>query len=401
MGKIKEINEPYYRNNQRVKMTKGYTGTTKFDIPVYTADMFDYIGYFYKANRNAPKYDEKDKDYQYLYKRFGKASKYDCIFYLNQAKLYYQASKNGPFEVSMLSSYYCMLNLAKSLLSYRSNCVNEFVRDFQRHGINEGFTNAGDDFENIFIQYDIPDVDAQGHKSSNFGGVFTMLAKSLDSDFETKWQHDNLGKSIKTLLYNLPFVQSSYMNTYASSQNKIKELFVPLAAGASPYYFVSTGTKLLLKGEIDVGYLAAEGGKLSDDIKKTLSGEFDYDADGSFRSLNTAPKNNDDSINKKLKEFNAELRKNFVYIGGNHPVWFIKRTGLKNKDVLNISTITINMAVMHRLSEIARYKPEQLQHLMDSKESWLFREYMTAALDQFVDEMASEITGKDVMLAPW
>lgn len=82
-------------------------------------------------------------------------------------------------------------------------------------------------------------------------------------------------------------------------------------------------------------------------------------------------------------------------------MWYIKRTRVNNDDVLNISTITINMAVMHRLSEIARYKPEQLDRLMNGNENWLLHEYMQAALDQFVDEMASEITGREVLFSQW
>lgn len=60
-----------------------------------------------------------------------------------------------------------------------------------------------------------------------------------------------------------------------------------------------------------------------------------------------------------------------------------------------------SMAVMHRLSEIARYKPEQLDRLMNGNENWLLHEYMQAALDQFVDEMASEITGREVLFSQW
>lgn len=60
-----------------------------------------------------------------------------------------------------------------------------------------------------------------------------------------------------------------------------------------------------------------------------------------------------------------------------------------------------SMAVMHRLSEIARYKPEQLDRLVNGNENWLLHEYMQAALDQFVDEMASEITGREVLFSQW
>ena len=49
------------------------------------------------------------------------------------------------------------------------------------------------------------------------------------------------------------------------------------------------------------------------------------------------------------------------------------------------------------ISEIVRYKPEQLAHLMDSKENWLIHEFISLALDQFIDEIAAEITGHDIM----
>ena len=55
------------------------------------------------------------------------------------------------------------------------------------------------------------------------------------------------------------------------------------------------------------------------------------------------------------------------------------------------------MAVMHRLSEIARYKPEQLGRLMESKENWLIHEFITLSLDQFIDELAAQITGQEIM----
>lgn len=78
----------------------------------------------------------------------------------------------------------------------------------------------------------------------------------------------------------------------------------------------------------------------------------------------------------------------------------MKRTELQNAqgpEVINLSDLTINMAAMHRVSEIARYKPEQLNRLMKSKENWLLHEFIAQALDQFIDELAAEITKQDIM----
>jgi len=393
---MSRINEPYYLNNQLVQMTKGYTSPISGDRPVLSSDMFDYIGHFYDAHHSALKYRDDTKTSE----KYGDASQYDCKFYLNQAKMYFQAAQNEPFEVSMLSSYYCMLNLAKSYLAYKSEFVDDFVNDFNKHGIKEDHDSAGKDFDTIMIRYDVPHTKRNGEMTSNFGGVFPMLAKALDSDFDTVWNSET-GKSLRTLLYNLPFVQSAYMNTYGSCKNRIEELFVPLADGTAPYYFRPCKSSLKLRADIDEGYLKAEGGKLSDAVTSAINTKLVFVGEGHFESVDSAKRNSNDSISTELKEMNATLRKNFAYVGGTHPMWYIKRTQIASDEVLNISTITINMAIMHRLSEIARYKPEQLHRLMNDKENWLLHEYMNSALNQFVDEMASEITGNDVKLSNW
>ena len=55
--------------------------------------------------------------------------------------------------------------------------------------------------------------------------------------------------------------------------------------------------------------------------------------------------------------------------------------------------------IVDRVSKIARYKPEQLNRLMKSKENWLLHEFIAQALDQFIDELAAEITKQDIMNA--
>ena len=100
---------------------------------------------------------------------------------------------------------------------------------------------------------------------------------------------------------------------------------------------------------------------------------------------------------KKEKFFECQR-----YIRGSKRLWYLKRTELQNAqgpEVINLSDLTINMAAMHRVSEIARYKPEQLNRLMKSKENWLLHEFIAQALDQFIGELAAEITKQDIMNA--
>lgn len=62
-----------------------------------------------------------------------------------------------------------------------------------------------------------------------------------------------------------------------------------------------------------------------------------------------------------------------------------------------MNDMLITMAAMHRISEIVRYKPEQMGNIMKSKENWLIHEFLTLSLDQFIDEIAAEITGQEIM----
>ncbi len=78
-------------------------------------------------------------------------------------------------------------------------------------------------------------------------------------------------------------------------------------------------------------------------------------------------------------------------------MWYLKRVKLADSKVINLCDMTLIMVAMHRISEIARYKPEQLSRLMKSKENWLLHEFMSQALDQFIDELAAEITKQDIM----
>ena len=115
-----------------------------------------------------------------------------------------------------------------------------------------------------------------------------------------------------------------------------------------------------------------------------------------IQSVNGA-KRNQDSLSSEFKNENDELRREFQYIRSSKKLWYLKRTALNHPEVMNLNSMLIIMAAMHRVSEIVRYKPEQMAHLLNSKENWLLHEFLTLALDQFIDELAAEITGQDIM----
>jgi len=51
---------------------------------------------------------------------------------------------------------------------------------------------------------------------------------------------------------------------------------------------------------------------------------------------------------------------------------------------------------MHRFSELARYNPLRLKLLLDSQQNWLISEFIGSAPLQFLDEIATEITGQQL-----
>ena len=133
-------------------------------------------------------------------------------------------------------------------------------------------------------------------------------------------------------------------------------------------------------------------------VSTSVADAFDIDSSRKFTLISKhGARRNSDSISKELKDLNKELRRKFQYIKSTKRLWYLKQTGLASLDVLNVNSMLISMAVMHRFSEIVRYKPEQLARLMQSEENWLIHEFLTLALDQFIDEIAAEITGQEIM----
>jgi hypothetical protein len=87
------------------------------------------------------------------------------------------------------------------------------------------------------------------------------------------------------------------------------------------------------------------------------------------------------------------MRKHLFYIRGQPPTWYLRRR-LNNSDVIDRSTISMTFFAMHRLSELARYDPLKLERLLGTQANWLLTEFIGSAPIQFLDEIATEITGQ-------
>ena len=78
-------------------------------------------------------------------------------------------------------------------------------------------------------------------------------------------------------------------------------------------------------------------------------------------------------------------------------MWYLRKVVVDEIDIPEMNTMSVIMAIFHRLSEIVRYKPEQMVKLLSDKESWLIHEFVNLGLDQFIDEIACEITGHEII----
>ena len=328
-------------------MSKAYTKQDFAKPTVLTDDVFPYVTFFYASHGKAMKFVNQTNSAKY-----GNANQFGYEFYWKQAEIFYNATKTLPFEASPVAAYYCMLNAAKSYLAFTSTSADDFVEEFITHGIREDKTNTGVD--------------------------------------------------LKSLLYNLAFVHRAYSMTYTTRSKKVDELFLPLNAGDMPKYYKGNDGKAYLRVDLEREYFAANAQTIPTQVMATIDPDLKLHKNPGFCLISKdGARYNATSISGELRNLNEKYRKDFSYIRGAKRLWYLKRTNyqsLQGPEIINLSDMTINMAAMHRISEIARYKPEQLSRLMKSKENWLLHEFISQSLDQFIDELAAEITKQDIMI---
>jgi hypothetical protein len=118
----------------------------------------------------------------------------------NQARSYYLASRNLPAQSSPLTSYFCFLNAAKSLLTVKGVDFSDY------HGVSG--------------QFDPISKRALSNEKIAFkgGGILPALSRFLQEE-ETTDEH-----TLKDVLSNLPFIHRAFRYTFRS----YPELFIPL-----------------------------------------------------------------------------------------------------------------------------------------------------------------------------
>ncbi len=309
---------------------------------VLVADTWDYVAMWLRRGRNR-----------------------DALFYWDQARNFSEATRSLPKTSSPLTAYYSFLNAAKTLLTVKKQTFAEV------HGVSGSTQGRRTSLANEIVTF-------QG------GGVLAALCRYLGETARGEQY------SVRDLLYNLPYVHRAFSLTYAAS----RELFLPVAeprfvrkSGSSEAWFCANINDPKYRDARTLRILAAgyerDTGETQGFVLRRRR-RFEWKAGrGQFQG------NLD-----RLTTYHRRVRRDLFYIHSPMRLWYLKRRhGLHG--MIERSSMTISFAVMHRLSELARYEPMRLARHFEARHNWLLAEFIASAPNQFFDEISSEITGED------
>lgn len=305
-------------------------------------------------------------DYVHLWLQ--RRRKKEALFYWDQACHFYDATRNLPNTSAPLTAYYCFLNAAKALLSYKEITVAE------EHGVAGRSTGTKASLTNEIVCF---------KRGGVLGGLCRYLGETTNDD----------EYSLKDILYNLPFIHRAYTLTFSSQG----ELFFPISDplfvamyGSNEAWFCAEITDYRYKNEHFVNKLPTGFEK-----DRGITEKFIIRRKQRFK-WRRGPKERSGSL-QRLTNYHKRLRAHLFYIHGPTRLWYIKR-GEGPEGMIARASLTLSFAAMHRLSELARYNPMLLGRHLESQHNWLLSEFIATAKYQFIDEISSEITGQEFMV---
>ena len=282
-----------------------------------------------------------------------------------QARRFSEAAKAMPIEAAPLALYYAFLNATKALLVVHGTS----------HGNNHGVT--GDRPENAKASL------ANEKVTFKSGGVLPGLCSYL-GDSASSQEYD-----LKSLLWNLPFAHRAFKHTFTSAQ----EIFIPIEQAC---YVTRDGTsEAWFQAEVSPRY---SDKRILRHIPKSFE-HFEVDGQTFVRRAKRfkwyrgrASKAEKDRAIVRLRNYHSTTRRVIVPITGNRDLWYLKKS-VSSNTLRERHELAITFAAMHRLSELARYDPEGFDRHLCGNANWLLTEFIEHAADQFIDQIASEITG--------
>lgn len=296
--------------------------------------------------------------------------------YWNQARNFFEAAKDLPTESAPLPLYYAFLNATKTLLEAKNISYSPY------HGV-QGFDMRT--APNARIRLDNEGLRIKG------GGILPALIAYF-GEAETRRDY-NLGE----VLSNLAFIHRAYSVSYSANELFLS-IFNPryVRAGIGQARFEADLPSEHCHGQtvrtFPPGFQLRE---LTDEEWDETTFESGYVIETVDTFAWSGARRPTPADVTSLGHFHRDLRLNINYISGDRPNWYLKRC-LAGFNRLERNNLTLMFMAMHRFSEIARYKPVELDRLLNSSKNWLIYEFIEVARNQFIDEIAAEITGFEI-----
>lgn len=292
----------------------------------------------------------------------------EALFYWDQARNFYEATKTLSSISKPLTIYYCFLNASKALLTYKNKGFN------LKHGVSGKRIDG-----KIKLQNEIISLKPQG------------VLSSLAEYFKCNIRANEPEMDLKKIFYNLPYIHRAFHLTFS----QYGELFIPIL---NPRFVFDKGR--------NKGWFECELEKEHSN-KNKINCLIGFGIDNHYQNVHnviirrnktftwelTRSVPNDASI-KSFENYYYNMRSKLQYIFSPNDLWYIKRTDLKN-NLIDKNTCVLILAGMHRLSELSRYEPQTLVKHLESEHSWLLNEFINKSMKQFIDNISSEITGND------
>lgn len=270
-----------------------------------------------------------------------------------------------------LTTYYCFLNCVKALLIVKKRKFTD------RHGVGGDWDpESKRTLSNEII------------KIQNSGIVSSLSEYLGESGSVNEF-------SLQGALGNIVYIHRAFRHTYPSK----RDIFIPIKnlvyrKHPKDNYFWFTA-------EITGRYASTQ-------TLKTIPSSFEVDTGYEGKCVIRSKKRykwyrHGDSFENKiraLENFNKlhkKMRRDISYISAPVDLWYLKRN-VSGSEFIDRSSLTITLAAMHRLSELSRYDPQGLSKYLDGNVNWLLSEFIRLSPVQFVDEIASELTGLEMRM---
>jgi hypothetical protein len=287
----------------------------------------------------------------------------------NQAREFYKASQGLSLQAAPLLIYYACMNAAKALLTAKGIAFIPF------HGV------SSDNLRGASRKIRLSN---EGVEIKN-NGVLPALCSYLGEAEPTR-KH-----SLKEILFNVPFVHRTYCLTYRNQ----RDMFLPLT---NCMFVVDRGSNdAYFSANVSVDFPISG-------INSQLPPSLTLNANAGSRALRSVavapvkkPRNLTLDDLQELAALNEKLRADVHFITATQTLWYAKLNVKGPKRLLRYP-LTLTLAAMHRLSEICRYRPIELAAFLNSDENWLLSEFVQSAPRQFLDAIASELTGYQFLL---